>query len=275
MRTLLLCLFLIGCGGDNFDKYQKLGKLRILALVADTPEINAAGTVTVTPLMSFPDGGNTTLDISWEACPDPGIDFGAGINCDLSVAPLKISNTTTFNTSGLSGSYYTGDITGIGVAIPAAAITLLSTLDANTQFNGYDYLFIMNISDPTSGQTIKSFRRIRISSKAGGDLNTNPTIGGTIQQNGVNVTAYPTTKGDFLLDGVSSPQSYQLLSYTGTQTLSEVMKIAWFSNNGSLQFARTDVDEKNEFDPGSSTTGVLVAVYRDDRGGVAYELLSY
>jgi len=270
---LMIIIFCFSCGNDDFPEQSELGDLRVLAISANTPEINAAATVTLTPLISYVNGGNTTLNISWEACPDPGIDFGADLNCDNAPSGLKLTGTNTFAMSTLSGTYYTGSAPTISLVIPSAAFTYLGTLDSDIQFNGLDLICFITYTDQNTGESIKVLKRVKLSTKAGGDLNTNPTLG-NIQYNNSNLSAYPTTKGDMTVSSLSAPQSYQLQTNVGLKSFSEDMFVSWYASTGEYLFNRTDRDEKNTFTP-SGSTGVFVVVYRDGRGGVTSSIESF
>ena len=273
MIRLLILFLLMGCGDDNFREQSELGRLRVLAISADTPEINSAATVTLTPIISYVDGGGANLNYTWEACPDPGIDFGADIDCDDAASSLKLTGSGSFNTNTLAASYFTGAASTIGVNVPAAAFVLLGTFDSDIQFNGIDYLTIITYTDPGNGNSVKAFKRIKLSTKAGGSLNTNPTFS-SMTFNGSALGAYPTSKGDFDISGASSGQSYDVQTNVGLRSFTENMFISWFSSTGEFLFNRTDVGEDNEFKP-SGSTGVFVAIYRDGRGGVASQIVSY
>lgn len=257
----------MSCGDDDMKKYSRLEGLRILALTADTPEINTASTVAITPYLSYTDGGDTTLDISWEACLDPGIIYGAAISCDSYANPLD-NGTDTFNTNTIgSANFYTGPMNAINVSVPASAFAYLATVNSKTQFNGIDVIVIVTISDQGSNNSIKTFRRIKLTTKSSG-LNTNPTISGNIQDAGVDLAAYPTAKANLTIDDLSDGESYLYQGPDGNSTLTENMLITWFSNVGEFQFSRVDKDEAVQYSP-SGSSGVLVGVYRDNRGGVA------
>ena len=50
---LLTIVLIISCGDDNFKKYAKLDSFRVLAIIADTPEVgDTSETVTLTPIVS-------------------------------------------------------------------------------------------------------------------------------------------------------------------------------------------------------------------------------
>jgi hypothetical protein len=275
-RILFISLFtlFLGCGTDNFPEQSELKGLRVLAISADTPEINAvATTVTLTPLISFVDGGSTTLDYSWVACPDPGLDFGADISCDSSPAALKESGSGTVNMGTLSGTFFTGNAPTIAVPISASLSAYFSSLDSDLQFNGMDYIVLLNYKDQNSEANIESLKRIKISSKAPGDLNLNPTFTG-ILFNKSPMSSYPITKGDLTISSPSVAETYTKITNIGTKSFNENMYISWFSSTGEFLFNRTDVDEDNEFKPKGSS-GVFVAVFRDGRGGVNSILVSF
>jgi hypothetical protein len=271
MRYLLPLLFiLVSCGDDDMKKYSKLEGLRILAIEADTPQINAAGAVNLTPYLSYPEANDTTLDISYTACIDPGIAYGAALKCDTPIA----SGTPTFPTSGLSANFYTGPMNAISITVPASAFTYLGTLSSEIQFNGIDVIVIIEISDPANiSQKIKTFKRINITTKATGDLNGNPTAGDILSDASA-FSSFPTKIVGLSLDNPSNPETYQIEASSGLTNLTESMTVTWFSNVGEFKFSRTDKDESVEFDPKSATSGVFVAVYRDNRGGVVIKRIT-
>jgi hypothetical protein len=272
-KKLLLILFLITSCGDDFSKQSKLGKLRVLAIKADNPEINSAATVTLTPLISFVDGGDITLNYSWQACPDPGIDVGSAANCDSSPAGLKLSGAGTFNTNTLAATFYTGSATDISVIIPVSAFNYLATLDSKIQFNGLDFIVILTYSDPNSGTSTSAFKTIKLSTKAVTSLNLNPTTG-AIQFNGSTLVAFPPSEGKMTVASLSSAESYDVQTNTGTLSILENMYISWFSSAGEFVYNRTNTTDQNTFRP-SGTSGAFVIVFRDDRGGVSTQLVSF
>lgn len=266
------CLF-ISCGGDDFTEQSKLSNLRVLAITADSPEINSAATVTLTPLISYVNGAGASLNYSWEACPDPGIDFGAELNCDSSIVPLKVSGSGSFDTSTLASSYFTGNATNIAVNISSDVFTYLATTTSDIQFNGLDYLVFITYADATTSESIKALKRIKLSSKTGGELNLNPTMG-SIQVDDSNLSAYPISKSSMTLSTLSPPETYSKQTNIGQQSFTEDMYISWYASSGDYLFNRTDIGEANTYTP-SGSTGVFVIVYRDGRGGVATEQVSF
>jgi hypothetical protein len=274
MKLLLLVLFILsGCGEDNFEKQSELKGLRVLAITANTPEINTSAGVNLTPLISYVSGGNTTLNYSWEACPDPGIDFGADADCNDSIAALKLTGGSTFNTAGLVGTYYTGNATPIVVTIPVAAFSYLATLDSNIQYNGLDYLVFITYVDQANGKSTRALKRIKITTKAPGELNSNPSFT-NIQFNGGNLVAFPGVKGNMGIAGYSAAQNYSLQTNVGLKALTESTFVSWYSSKGKFLFSRTEANITNEYEP-SGSTGVFVGVYRDGRGGIATQLVSF
>jgi hypothetical protein len=267
-----IIFFLSSCGMNDFAEQSELGNLKVLALVADTPEINAAATVTITPLISYPDGGDTTLNYSWQACPDPGIDFGAELNCDSS-SLLTLSDAGTFATSALSSTNYTGDATNISVNIPAGAFTYLATLSSDIQYNGLDYILFLTYTDPTNNSEVSALRRVKLTTKGASELNTNPSTG-NILFDGADLSTYPTVTGDMTVATLSPSETYQLETSSGLKSFNEDMFISWYASSGEFQFNRTDIAESNEYSPGNGS-GVFVIVYRDGRGGVATRLVNF
>ena len=125
-----------------------------------------------------------------------------------------------------------------------------------------------------SKKKTRAIKRIRLSTKANGDLNTNPSFSG-IQSDNNSLSAFPSSKSDFSLDAASAPESYEFKTFEGTRTLQENMTTTWFSSEGEFKFSRTLKSESNEFDPDGADSGVFVAVYRDNRGGLSVEVISF
>jgi hypothetical protein len=237
---ILISLFFVSCGDDNFTERSKLGELRVLALSADTPEINSATTVTLTPLISYVEGGDTTLNYEWEACPDPGIDFGAEVSCDSSPAALKLTGSGSFSTTALSGSFYTGNSDDILLSIPPDAFVYLSTLSSDLQYNGINYLFVFQLRDSGNTVSTKAIKRIKLSTKPTPELNVNPSMG-AIQFEGASLTTYPDRKGEMSVSSLSSSENYNEITNVGLKAFSEKMYVSWFSSSGEFLYDRTDV----------------------------------
>ncbi len=271
---LVLCFSLFSCGDDDFPEASELGDLRVLAITADTPQINSAGTVTLTPLISFVKGAGSTVDFSWEACPDPGIDFGADLNCDSSLAAFKLSGNGTFNTNTLSGSFFTGVTPNISLTIPGVVFTnYFNALNEDLKFNGVDYIFIIKYTDQSTEAKATAIKRISLTSKSNADLNTNPTAG-NILFNGSVLAAYPQSEGVITLASPSAAQTFTQRTNIGLKSFPEDMYTSWYSSSGEYLFNRTDIDEDNTFTP-SGSSGVFVSVYRDGRGGVFTNIISF
>lgn len=273
MKKLFLSFLLIfsSCG-DEFTQQFELGKLRVIAVVASKPEVNsteAVGGVTLTPLISYVDGAGATINYTWVACPDPGIDVGAEISCDSATASLKLSSggTLTYNTSTLSGSYYTGNADTISITIPPAAFTYLGTLDSKIQTNGLNYIVLITYTDPNNNSTTTALKTIKMSTKATADLNANPTLG-DILFDSATLSSFPTSEGKMTASSLSTAETYDYVTSNGNETLTEEMYLSWYASSGEFVFNRTTSNEPNPYTPKGSG-GVFVMVYRDGRGGVA------
>ena len=79
--VLILGVALAGCSRPDFPKYEALGDLRILTIVADLPEANPGDTVTFTPILSDLNGQGRTISYAVEACIDPGVGNGVSPAC--------------------------------------------------------------------------------------------------------------------------------------------------------------------------------------------------
>lgn len=265
-------LLFISCGGDDFKQRSELDGLRILAVTSDIPEANQVGAISITPLLSDVNGEGRTLNYEYSFCPDPGINFGAEINCSQSLLSLKEEGSGSFDLSTLAASFYTGTVSSITINITSQMLGYLSNLNAQLQFNGADFLFILTLRDPNTNETKTAYRVIKLTSKETSQLNTNPTLGNIVSDNNA-LSSFPTGEIKLDVSNLSVPESYVLQTNVGLRSFTEDAYVSWYSNAGEFLFNRTDPNEENTFKP-SKESGVIVAVYRDGRGGVSFEVLS-
>lgn len=275
MRALSLALLvvfisgLIACDGDDFKSYSELKDLRVLALVADMPEINSPQTVKVSPYISYPLGGETDLEVSYQGCIDPGIAFGEDLECIENKSLEFFQGEFSFATNAFGPNKFSGFLPDIDVVISQAAFDFLKAQSPLRQYSGIDYLIIMSIKDQKNPlQTVKSFKRISLTTKPS-DLNTNPSIEGAIQGAGQNLMEFPGKLVELKLSGLSTAESYQILNSEGLFPVEEVMTVTWFSDVGEFASSKTAPERSVTYDPKGKTQGLIVAVYRDNRGGAA------
>ncbi len=278
MKTLnfiLLLTVLLSCGDDNFRKVEKLSGFRVLGIKASSPEVtdSLVGTsVTLSLIVSDVNGGGRTVSGIVETCFDPGVGYGAEVSCDHD--PNATTGPYSINFSGIgpdqpySLNRYTGFVT-YPVDIPENLLTGRSSRD---QFNGVAYLTIFTFN--VDGETLKFFKRIIVTNRTGAELNSNPTAG-NIQLNGSDILAFPQS-GQELSIGSSVPQTYTYRTVENIdETRTEEFQVAWYVSEGELSLSKTYIDEATEYD-GSAPTGdsVVVAIVRDDRGGLDFKIFS-
>jgi len=262
---ILFLLFLTACTDSKFKKSSTLDSLRVLTIKADQPEVAAGTTVVLTPFVS--DINETTsLTYSASGCIDPGVSLGAEPECDSSSVIATNQTITTLN----SASLFTGDANTISVTIPATSVIFAgkSSID---QFNGVSYLFTYRLTN-SSGQTVRSFKRIVVSTKS--TKNTNPS-GNSILGNGTALTSYPFGFSGKLSLSVNnaSLESYQFQDSNSVLTsFNESLLTSWHYTDGSSKFLRTVDSDEVQFDALASSLSnrksLLIAIIRDKRGGV-------
>ncbi len=271
-----------GCDKDTLPKYSTLDRLRILAIVADTPEIQnpSAGiiNVQVTPYISDISGsGDVQLEL--QSCLDPGVELGASSTCEnsptaSSIQTISVSSTSTV-TEGLFGNpERTGSPQSGAIAVPLTIPNnLLDLFPASYQHNGVSY--IITLKATSGSKSVSSFRRILHSNKT---ANTNPTIS-DIKVDGVIASTRPTegTK-QLLLETASTPESYQFLTGDGQyRSMTESYEVSWFVSEGVIESSRSDSNTSTEWQAPASilsatTKLVIVGVLRDGRGGLAVKV---
>ncbi len=279
--TLLISL--AGCGADDLPDYTRLGGLRILALRADTPEVNPGATVQVTAVVSdLPNSGSAgerNLTFAAEGCIDPGVGLGASPSC--AGRPDRVSlGAGAIPGLGSPSNTFTGEAPALSVVIPPA---ILAGRSPQAQYNGVAYLvfYTVTATDPSTGATsqLTSFRRILASTRA--VKNSNPVLNDVLAGNqgfqayltGLSFGAGPISLVPAL--GSGSSESYTEKLEDGSDLpRQETLTTTWFLSDGDMKRFRTDADAPNTWTPPASKPSrpglVFLVVTRDGRGGEAY-----
>jgi hypothetical protein len=266
-RFLILALALTtttACSND-LPKPQLLDRLRVLALVADQPEVSPGGSVTIEPFISDVRGGGRAMSYTVEGCRDPGLDYGAGVSCEHDSAKQSLGPTAVT----LTAPRYTNAAPTFSITVPATLFADAKT-DTRSQFNGANYLVIFTLT-AADGEVERAFRRIKVSGATKVAKNANPTFSGFTDENGTTVTSLPTAEVSLLSTaGAGSDEQYTELKLDGTtETRTETLTVSWFASEGELADAVQAVGRAVKYTPATSTTysHFIIAVVRDERGG--------
>jgi hypothetical protein len=263
---LIISLLFYSCG-DDFKKVEVLSEFRILSVVASTnnPEVLPGAVVNLQLFVSDVKGGGRTINGTTVACIDPGIAFGAKVNCDHD--PSAVPGTYDIDTANdldlRADNLFTGLASDVlNVTVPAGIFAGRSTTE---QFNGVSYIVIFNFT--VDGKAVSVFKRIVATNR--GSLNTNPT-GSAVFLNGVAIASAPApAKDDKLKVTTSSPETYKFINAEGdTETRTEVFQVAWFITQGTFDKPKSDVDETVKYLGDAATIpSLVISIVRDDRGG--------
>jgi len=258
---------MVSCGGDDFKKIEKLGEFRILAVLADTPEVAAPGaSANLRLFVSDVKAAGRVITGTTVACIDPGIALGAKVSCDHD--PSALTSTYTVDTTSMASALYTGAMPNKNFTVPNNIFTGRSP---RAQFNGIAYIVIFNFT--VDGESISAFKRITVTNRGG--LNNNPT-GSAILLNGGAIAAFP-KENDELKVTTSTSETFNYQTIDGNiESRTEKMKVAWYLNEGELAGPKTDVGEGSKYlGPNISKPSLLIAVVRDERGGVDIVIKSF
>jgi hypothetical protein len=275
----LLALPLSGCT-PTFDPITLVDKLRLLAVIADTPALGGGESTTLTAVTWTPDG--SAPHISWAACltpPPPAT--GSGINQDCYyddrgavLQPL-------------------GEGAAVTVTMPAISDPLAFGLPDETNGIYLPVRLVLTAGD----ERLVAFRRIRYF--AGPPLdpnarNNNPRV--------TEVTAVPDKDapmdqetpvsdrrednavhaGDELHLRARAADEEPYVIYDGNplttppRPVNEILRIGWYATAGKLEETITGNDKPDNkwtFDkhvPAAGTDIELWIVVQDDRGGAGY-----
>lgn len=282
-----LTLILSGCADNGLPSYYELGDLRVLGILAENAlsqpisevDPSSGPTVTLTPIISALEAGTAlgnaasdlTLTLTWQSCVDPGISFGASPSCEG--VPGASSATTVSGTLPSQSGSYTGILSVNGTHSVTIPTTFLDLATSREKQNGVNLLVTLQVSASGTGETVKSFRRITVTTR--GTLNSIPTLSGIrVEGSGSNLTSLPATESDLVPVYTGSAETYSLISSSGvTTSLTENITTTWFLSRGELESNRTDTTLSNTYTP--ATTGTtpqfLVALLRDSRGGLSWQ----
>jgi len=272
MKKLILIaaiLILSSCDDEPLNFFS-LGELRILALQADTPEIDGTSstpvTVQITPVISDVDAGGRTLSFTVLACPDPGITVGMEPTCDTTLPTTQTITYADVNSSTL-GARFTGALPAFSVNVPPG---LLIGQTEQNRFNGLNYIVTFKIT--AGSDEIETYKRIVVSERT--TKNLNPQIQNVLLNGS---TSGSLASGDELSIDVSpgfTPETFDFMDNDGLEVeKTETYTISWFSYKGTTDLSRTYLDEVNLFTLNTGETDpFVVAILRDDRGGIDFQL---
>lgn len=256
-----------GCGMNDFRRVEELKTFRILGAVATDPEVAAGGSTTVRLYVSDINGGGRTITGSTEICIDPGVAFGAPVQCDHD--PTKVTGSYSIDTAGDadlgSSNQYTGLATqAVTVNVPAQIFTGRNARDRN---NGVSMLVIFRFD--VDGRSLTAFRRVTATERT--QKNTNPTIQ-EVRLNGGAINGKPAKDGALTI-ATSGPETYPVVNIDGsTEDRRENLEAAWYVSKGRLDRPKADVSETVTYkDEPPSEAMVIVVIVRDERGGTAIE----
>jgi len=264
-------LALSGCMADSLPKYNRLESLRILALVATAPEVDAGGTTTIIPILS--DITEATA-LTYEAVSCISI-TSVDTSCSGNSTALIIQAGTLNSGDMIPTRSFTGAAASFTVPIPAAGV-IFNQRSAQDQFNGISYLVTYMVRN-SRGDNIQSFRRIVVSTKPLAEKNQNPILNDVLANGATLTTTLPASQKLSLTPsfGATTTESYRVLTDSGSyRTDTEEVVTTWFATDGELKYYRSVASEANIFTaPDSLPAGrdvFLIAVTRDGRGGIAF-----
>lgn len=277
--VLVACVVtaLFGCNRPDFPKYPVLGDLRILTIIANTPEANPGDTVTFTPVLSDMNGQGRAINYSIQACIDPGVGVGVTPSCTTPDVSSIQSGTVTID-PGVSQTY-TGPVSPFTLTMPTAD-TIFANRSVVDQYNGVAYLVFYSIST-ADGQRVDSFLRVTITASSKTQKNQNPVISSIDLSDSptTSVISMPTTTLDFRVTSpATSAETYQTMRNDGSfVTHTEDLITTWFVSDGEFDFTRTIGNSENSWGPPETKSSgrgiVILVVTRDERGGQTFQKL--
>ncbi len=245
--------------GDESNPRTLIQELRVLAIVADPPEVSHPSTSNLAPLVA---GAEGEVRYEWSMCFVPGPEY-AGYPCLDEAAELPLGEEET-------------------------ALALVPDLDpilASPEFEGFfidlsegiDVLARLTVTDETE-RSVQAVKSLRISEDA--EPNANPEIE-ALTKDGADwpkdLVLEVNQDDELLLELVVDEATLQAYSEGGEEREEEAL-ISWFASAGELDRERSDGEDPTvawtvgglgfeEWDGATDLEITLWAVLRDGRGG--------
>lgn len=293
-RQMVLSLLALGAGacGPEFDPYNELGGLRVLAVRAEPAELAEGESTTLDAFIHQGTGGAPTL--RWSLCPWPS-DPNAGFVCPLDQASWQAA----WQAAGLSGQAPSLDLgTGATASLTfpgtrAQAQALCETLEDSVAATpmvppdcARSWPWTVRLSTRAGAASIETVKDVAVLTAAGAVPNQNPTLGAlraaerVLGEMPVELAA---GKKHALRIEVpdSAAEIYVPASAWGEPPKpaeKESLLFTWFVDQGSTENIHTSFKEgvealepatRNEWEaPDEAAEARLYVVVRDPRGGV-------
>jgi hypothetical protein len=286
-----------GCD-DDFSPYNRLDKLRVLAVQGEPVDLRPGGAVTLTPLIHAPTGHGVTLRWSW--CPLAG-PRDSGWPCLLSAEELSAALGIPLPPSDL-GTGGTAALGGLPAAVAGAicagrvgerALPLTPRCDRGLPLAVR--LEALGTGPDGATDQLVAFHTLYLRTDAGPD-NRNPSLGGLLLD--PDVAPQPITDDAAPTVALGGPAPLGAVvdeamaeRYPGRAEEGEPpdarerLVLTWFVEVGETRFMRTSFQEgtipwsdatRNRWDLppaseiGGATSARLIVVVRDHRGGVGW-----
>jgi hypothetical protein len=266
-------VILAACSDKTLPKFNELNSIRVLALIAQPPEVNPGSTVTVTPVVSdiYETAG---LSFSSFACLDYGIALGAEPTCTGN--PTRVTLTTGTLSTLSAVKAFTGAADSVTLTVPDFQ-NILALRNPAQQYNGVGYIFEYILQNSRGG-LVRSFKRLLVSDSAKTTKNSNPDISDMLFNGAVVVGLPLSVEVATSLNYNGTPtESFQKMN-SDYQITSEVEELVttWFITDGKMNYQRTIGLNTNNYEgPPNYPVGrpaYIIGITRDGRGGADYTI---
>ncbi len=270
-----------GCNDSELPDSSELGKLKILTIKSSNGAGEAEfapgdGPITLAPIVSYLNAASgVTLSYDIVGCVDPGIFVGAEPSCAGQPTETAIANgaISTLN----AANSFTGEADTAPLTLPGSAI-IFANRSPIEKYNGVAYLITYKVT-ASDGSRAQAIKRLVVSSRP--SKNKNPVLDDVLS-NGVTMTSYPggTTINLASKIGIPGAEGYQQMKDDGSLIdRRESLITSWFVSDGELQYLRTtnELSTALEIPSGlpTSRAKVVIAVVRDERGGIDFQIKSF
>jgi hypothetical protein len=291
----LALLAITGCGGEDFDPYNRVNSLRVLAIASDPASPGSSETATLTPLI-YASLDDPPLHFAWSWCP-LAAPIPAGGECmvdEAEFAQLAMRSGVNLPPYDL-GSEATAQFSNVFDPALLAQLCAQSVEGLALVNCEHGFPIQIRLTVTSAKDEVVAVRTLRLRF---GEIepNTNPAIAAiraTLPAEGQLELAEPSegTEPEVTLPRRESTTIIADISESEAETYQsageqarERLLVTWFVETGSTKYEHTSFDEgvqpieetvENRWEPERVSdyppnTARLWVVVRDDRGGVGW-----
>ncbi len=289
ISTLLLAAAAGACDPADFEEFEEVTKLRVLAIRVDPPELGPGDIAQIDALVVDPEGRD--IRYAWQLCAldqGPDASYACAVDEDGETLGFELSETATAELPYDLLTEFTGGVVALCESLEDIEVPAFVEIPACDRGFPMTLRLVATVGDGVGQNEEIAVKRVLLLRE---DLtepsNANPTLGGVLV-NGVSVAfggvaTVPFDEDPIPLQALVDAAQAESYDDDGTEE-GEVVALSWFTTGGAFErstsYFRADVAlaelQTNELDLTEGTKAGpgdrlhLWLVLRDNRGGTDF-----